>query len=66
MTKKQGNKEYVLVLLEIFNREMMLVEKEIKEMQLNSTYLHPQTFLGQKESHGCLRDRLRIGIDSPL
>ena len=40
MTKKQWNKIYVWVLLEIFNREMMLVEKEIKEMQPVRTSIH--------------------------
>ena len=40
MTKKQWNKKYVWVLLEMFNREMMLVEKEIKEMQPVRTSIH--------------------------
>ena len=40
MTKKKGNKKYVWVLLEMFNRETMLVEKEIEEMQPVRTSIH--------------------------
>ena len=47
MTKKQWNKKYVWVLLEMFNRETMLVEKEIEEMQPVRTSIHKQ-FLVRK------------------